>query len=118
VDHLNITHQVLKEGFDNTFIFANSLFLNEEKKKGSWGLDFDGVHSSTGSGARIVLISPDNEATIVLYSLMFNCTNNITEYKALILGTNIAIDMNINSLHVRGDSNLIILQVNKNFAAK
>jgi ribonuclease HI len=31
---------------------------------------------------------------------------------------NLSIDMNIKSLHVRGDSDLIVSQVNKNFAAK
>jgi hypothetical protein len=41
-DHVNMPHQVLDEGIDNTFIFSNSLFLDEEKKDGSWGLDFDG----------------------------------------------------------------------------
>jgi ribonuclease HI len=111
-------HQVLDEGIDNTFIFENSLFLDEEKKDGSWGLDFDGMHSSSGSGAGIVLISPDNETTLFSYRLEFNCTNNIVEYEALILGMNLAIDMNIKSLHVRGDSDLIVSQVNKNFTAK
>jgi ribonuclease HI len=118
VDHVNITHQVLEEGIDNTFILENSLFLDEEKKEGSWGLDFDGAHSSTGSGAGIVLRSPDNETTLFSYRLEFNCTNNIVEYKALILGINLAIDMNIKTLHVKGDSDLIISQVNKKFTAK
>jgi ribonuclease HI len=118
VDHVNITHQVLEEGIDNTFILENSLFLDEEKKEGSWGLDFDGAHSSTGSGAGIVLRSPDNETTLFSYRLEFNCTNNIFEYEALILGINLAIDMNIKTLHVKGDSDLIVSQVNKKFVAK
>jgi hypothetical protein len=118
VDHVNITHQVLEEGIDNTFILENSLFLDEENKEGSWGLDFDGAHSSTGLGAGIVLRSPDNETTLFSYRLEFNCTNNIAEYEALILGINLAIDMNIKTLHVRGDSDLIVSQVNKKFTAK
>jgi ribonuclease HI len=86
----------------------NSLFLDEEKKEGSWGLDFDGVHSSVGSGAGIVLRSPDNKTTLFSYRLEFNCTNNIVEYEALIPSVNLAIDMNIKFLHVRGDSDLIV----------
>lgn len=108
VDHVNITHQVLDEGFDNTFILLNSLFLDKENKEGSWGFNFDGAHSSTGLGAGIVLRSPDNETTLFSYRLEFNCTNNIAEHKALILGLNIAIDMNIKTFHVRGDSDLIV----------
>ena len=50
--------------------------------------------------------------------LEFNCTNNIAEYEALILGLNLAIDMDIKTLHIRGDQDLIISQVNKKFTAK
>jgi ribonuclease HI len=114
----NVNHQVLEEGIDNMFILENSPFIDEERKEGSWGLDFDGAHSSTGSGAGIVLRSPDNETTLFSYRLEFDCTNNIAEYEALILGINLAIDMNIKNLHVKGDSDLIVSQVNKKFAAK
>jgi hypothetical protein len=69
VNHINITHQVLEEGIDSTFILANSLFLDEEKKEGSWGLDFDGAHSSRGSGVGIVLRSLDSETTLFSYRL-------------------------------------------------
>jgi hypothetical protein len=96
VDHVNITHQVLEEGIDNTFILENSLFLDEESKEGS----------RTGSSVGIVLRSPDNETTLFSYMLEFKCTNNIAEYKALILGINLSIDMNIKTLHVRGDPRL------------
>jgi ribonuclease HI len=97
---------------------AKSIFIDEENKERSWGLDFYGVHSSSGSGVGIVLRSPDNETTLFSYRLEFNCTKNIVEYEALILGMNLAIDMNLKSLHVRGDSDLIVLWVIKNFATK
>jgi hypothetical protein len=44
VNQVNITHQVLDEGIGNTFILEKSLFLDEEKKEGTWGLDFEGSH--------------------------------------------------------------------------
>jgi len=105
--HVNFPHQVLNEGIDNTFIFANCLFLEKEKNDGSWGLYFYGTHLSSGSGVGIVLISPDNKTTLFSYMLEFNCTNNIVEYESLILGMNISIDICIKSLHVREDSDLI-----------
>jgi hypothetical protein len=117
-DCISSSHQVLDEGINNTFILENSLFQDEEKRDGCWGLDFDGAHSSSGSGIGVVLISPDKETTLFSYRLEFNCTNNIAEYEALILGMNLAIDMNIKSLHVRGDSDLIVSQINRNFSAK
>jgi ribonuclease HI len=99
--------------------FWKTLFFWMKKRGMDVGdLDFDGAHSSAGSGVRVVLISPDKEATLFSYRLEFDCTNNIAEYEALVLGLNLAIDMNIKSLHVRGDSNLIVSQVNMIFSAK
>jgi hypothetical protein len=84
----------LKEGIDNTFILANSLFLDEDKKEGYWGLDLDGALSSTCSCAGIVLRSPDSKTTLFSYMIDFGCAKNITEYESLIKGLNISIDMN------------------------
>jgi hypothetical protein len=103
VGHDNVNHQVLEEGIDNMFIVVDSPFIDEEIKEGSWGLDFDGAHSSVGSGAGIVLRSPDNETTLFSYRLEFDCTNNIAEYESLILGINLAIDMNIKNLARKGE---------------
>jgi ribonuclease HI len=96
----------------------NSLFIDQEKREGYWGLDFDGAHSRIGSSAGIVLRSPNNETTLFPYRLEFDCTNNIIEYEALIIGINLAIDMKIKTLHVKGDYDLIASQVNKKFAAR
>jgi ribonuclease HI len=81
-------------------------------------LEYNGAHSSSGSAVGVVLISPDKEVTFFSYNLEFDCTKNIVEYKALILVLNLTIDMNIKFLHVRGDSNLIVSQVKKDFVAK
>jgi hypothetical protein len=51
VGHDKVNHQVLEEGINNMFILVDSPFVEEERKEGSWGLDFDGAHSSVGSGA-------------------------------------------------------------------
>ena len=40
--------------------------------------------------------------------LRFNCTNNMAEYEACILGLKMAIDMNVYELLVIGDSDLLI----------
>jgi hypothetical protein len=116
----SLSHQihVVSEDIDCTCILSNSLFQDEEKNIRCWALEFDGAHSSAGSGAGIVLISPDKGVTCFSYRLEFDCTNNISKYEALILGLNLTIDMNIRSLHVRGDSDLIISQVKRNFSTK
>jgi ribonuclease HI len=99
-------------------ILSNSLFQDKEKNIRCLDLAFDGAHSSVGLGAGIVLILPDKGVTCFSYKMEFDCTNNISEYQALVLGLNLTIDMNIRYLHVKGDSYLIISQVKRNFSAK
>jgi ribonuclease HI len=79
-----------------------------EEIEGIWTLEFDGSHSSVGSGAGIVLIAPSGEVFYHSYRLDFSCTNNVAEYEALILGLNLAIDKGATILEVKGDSNLIV----------
>ena len=50
--------------------------------------------------------------------LRFNCTNNMAEYEASILGLKIAIDMNVYELLVFGDSDLMIHQVQEEWAVR
>ena len=50
--------------------------------------------------------------------LHFNCTNNMAEYQACILGLKMAIDMNVYELLVIGDSDLLIHQVQGEWAVK
>ncbi|XP_069147098.1 uncharacterized protein [Solanum lycopersicum] len=50
--------------------------------------------------------------------LRFNCTNNMAKYEACILGLKMAIDMNVYELLVIGDSDLLIHQVQGEWAVK
>jgi hypothetical protein len=77
----NLSHQihVVSEEIDCMCILSNSLFQDEEKKIRCWALEFDGAHSSAGSGDGIVLIFPDKGVTCFSYRLEFDCTNNISE---------------------------------------
>jgi ribonuclease HI len=52
------------------------------------------------------------------YRLEFECTNNIAEYKFVCIGLELALDMGIKCLQVMSDSDLIILQVKRQFSAK
>jgi ribonuclease HI len=81
-------------------------------------LEFDGAHSSSGSGAGIVLTTPSKETFYYSYRLEYHCTNNVVEYEALIIGLNLAIDKGVTHLKVIGDSDLIVSQVLLDFAAK
>lgn len=76
-------------------------FLRESKP---WKLYFDGSRCMHGSGEGIALISPQNDIIPMSYKLSFECTNNMVEYEALILGLKVAIEIGISWIHIYGDS--------------
>ena len=81
-------------------------------------MSFDGAFSKTGKGVSIVLTSPSKKNFNFAYRLEFDASNNVAKYEALILGLEIAKEMGIRVLSIRGDSDLIISQVKKTFACK
>jgi hypothetical protein len=104
---------------NNLFVQEGKLYIDTiEESEGIWNLEFDGSHSNSGSGDGIVLTTPSREAFYHSYRLEYHCTNNITEYEALILGFNLAIDKDVAHLKVKGDSDLIVSQVMMKFATK
>ena len=52
------------------------------------------------------------------YKLSFERTNNMAKYEALILGLKEAIEIGISRIHIYGDSQLIIKQVNEVYKTK
>jgi len=79
---------------------------------------FDGACTKETVGAGVVLVSPQQETIQLSLKLVFQVTNNIAEYEALLLGLHAAKDRGIKNLKVFGDADLIIQQVNKTFQAK
>ena len=80
-----------------------------------WKMFFDGASSYLGAGARVLLISPDDQFVIPFsYRLQWyiDCTNNVCEYEALVLGLEVPRKMKIKNIEVFGDVQLIIKQVN------
>jgi ribonuclease HI len=68
----------------------------------------------TEAGASLLFISPLGEHMRYAVCLHFPASNNMAEYEALLYGLRIAIETGIESLDVRGDSQLVIDQVMKN----
>jgi ribonuclease HI len=82
---------------------------------------FDGASSYLGAGAGVLLIAPDDQFVIPFsYMLQWyiDCTNNVCEYEALVLGLEAAKKMKIKNIEVFGDAELIIKQVNRQYQAK
>ena len=72
---------------------------------------FDRASNALGNGIIVVIISPEGCHTPFTARLCFNCTNNMDEYEACIIGIKAAIDMRIKFLSVFGDSALVISQI-------
>jgi hypothetical protein len=58
----------------------------DEDNHGRWKLYFDGAANAVRSGIGAVLVSPKGQQTPIAVKLGFDCTNNMTEYEACIVG--------------------------------
>ena len=74
---------------------------------------FDGLLMKKGAGAGLVFISPLRVRMRYMVQLHFPSSNNVAEYKTLINGLRIAIELGIRRLNIRGDSQLVVNQVMK-----
>lgn len=79
---------------------------------------FDGASSKEGVRARIWVMSPKTTPTLHSFKLMFNCTNNVDKYEALMLGLNILKEKKERKFYVYGDSELVIKKVNGLYQTK
>ena len=74
---------------------------------------FDRSLMKTGAGAGLLFISPLGVHMRYVIRLYFATSNNVAEYEALVNGLQIAIELGVRCLDVRGDSQLVINQVMK-----
>jgi ribonuclease HI len=76
---------------------------------------FDISNTLKGVGADVVLIPPEGHDLKYAIQLEFLATNNIAEYEGLVTGLPLAKDLSIQQLLIRGDSQLIVKQVQKEY---
>ena len=79
---------------------------------------FDGAFSLQGAGAGVLLVAPTGEHLKYVVQMHFpkeQAMNNTAEYEGLLAGLRIAADLGIKKLIVRGDSQLVVRQVNKDY---
>ena len=68
-----------------------------------------------GHGIGVILISLEREYCPFTTKLNFDCTNNVVEYEACIMGLQAAIDKKVKNLIVYGDSVLVIYQLREDW---
>ncbi|XP_012849590.1 PREDICTED: uncharacterized protein LOC105969382 [Erythranthe guttata] len=83
-----------------------------------WKMYFDGASHREGAGAGVVFITPNGEVLPHSFTLTQNCSNNVAEYQALILGLEMAVDIKQLNLEVYGDSKLVINQILGSYEVK
>jgi len=76
-------------------------------------IEFDGASKGNPgkAGAGAVLRASDNSVLFYLREGVGNATNNVAEYRALLLGLRSALDKGFKNVHVLGDSMLVCMQV-------
>ena len=85
---------------------------DEGPEEGSqWTIIFYGASNALGNGMGVVIVSPKGCHMPFTARLCFDCTDNMEEYEACIMGIKAAIDMRIKFLNLYGDSTLVISQI-------
>jgi ribonuclease HI len=79
----------------------------------AWTMFCDGSWGTFGAGAAAVLVAPSKVKTCYAIKLDFNCTNNIAEYEALLLGLRKLKAMGIRRAILKTDSQVISGHVDK-----
>ena len=78
----------------------------------------DGSWGTFGAGAAVVLVAPSKVRTCYAIKLDFSCTNNIAEYKALLLGLRKLRAMGIRREILKTNSQVILGHVDKSNKAR
>ena len=74
-------------------------------------LFFDEAAQKDRVGASVILVTPKEKVLPYAFTLIENCSNNVAECQALMLGLEMAIELKITRLKVFRDSKLIINQL-------
>ena len=83
-----------------------------------WEVYVNGASNQKGSGAGLVLISPEKVIVEKSLRLNFSATNNEAEYEALLMGMAIVHRMGGKSVKVFSDSRLVVGHVKGEFEEK
>ena len=83
-----------------------------------WKLSVDGASNAQGSGAGLILTSPERIDIEYTLRFGFHTSNNEVEYEAVIAGLNLAHSLEVDQLEVYSDSQLVVRQIEDTYEAK
>jgi ribonuclease HI len=80
-----------------------------------WVMYFNGSYTLKGAGTGVVLIPDEGGMLKYAIQIEFHATNNTAEYEELVAGLRLAKELGIRRLLIRGDSQLMAKQVQKEY---
>jgi len=89
-------------------------------EEGIWAIFCDGASRGNPglAGAGVVLVAPDGEIRQQHKEFLGETTNNVAEYRGLLLGLKLARSLGINRIKVFSDSQLLVRQINGSYRVK
>ncbi len=102
----------------NIFQEVADYYYNLEE--GVWSLYCDGASRGNPglAGAGVVLVDPNGEIALRHREYLGQATNNVAEYRGLLLGLKLARNLGIKKLRVHSDSELLVRQLNGVYRVK
>lgn len=92
---------------------------HKSKPKPIWSMSFDGSCGKNRSGVGVWVHNTNNNHTEGhSYKLNFQCTNNIAEYEALLLGLQLLKKLEAKRISVHRDSELVIRKIKGEYSSK
>ncbi|KAL0412118.1 UNVERIFIED_CONTAM: hypothetical protein Slati_3801500 [Sesamum latifolium] len=92
--------------------------IENASKDQTWLFHVDGLSTTQGSGAGIVITSPQGEDLEFIIKFGFKASNNEAEYEALVIGMRMAHEAGARHLLPYSDSQLIVKQVEGAYETK
>ena len=83
-----------------------------------WRLSMDRVANAQGSGAGLILTSPDGINVEYALQFGFQASNNEAKYEVVIAGLNLAHSMEADQLEVSSDSQLVVKHIEDSYEAR
>lgn len=113
-EHFGLTPGEMQELFQEVADYYHHL------EQGVWKLYCDGASRGNPgpAGAGVVLLDPDDEIRLRYGEYLGRTTNNVAEYRALILGLKMAANLGVNNIQVYADSELLVRQLNGSYRVK
>ena len=93
---------------NNREISEQEALEKKQKEEGVWKMYFDGFVAKVGAGTGVYIIFPIRDFKSYSYKLVFECTNNVAKYEALLLGLHALKDLGAKRVYIFGDLELVI----------